>query len=96
MKLYTLLHDRRPTPIVALNRAIALGRVEGPEPALRELDKIRNGGRLKQYPFLEAAPGDLHRQAGHPKEARTHLHRALSFARIESERQVIQSRLASL
>lgn len=96
LKLYTLLHERRPTPIVALNRAIALGRVEGPEPALRELDKIRNGGRLKQYPFLEAATGDLHRQAGRPKEARAHLHRALSLARNESERQMIQSRLASL
>jgi len=96
LKLYTHLYDLRPTPIVALNRAIALGRVEGPEPALRELDRIRSGGRLQQYPFLEAAAGDLHRLAGRPREARTHLQRALSLARNEPERQVLQSRLGSL
>jgi len=96
LKLYTHLYGLRPTPIVALNRAIALGRVEGPEPALRELEKIRSEGRLKQYPFLEAATGDLHRRAGRSKEARAHLQRALSLARNEPERQLIQSRLASL
>ncbi len=61
-----------------------------------ELDKIRSGGRLKQYPFLEAAAGDLHRLAGRSKEARTHLKRALTLARNEPERQMIHSRLASL
>jgi RNA polymerase sigma-70 factor (ECF subfamily) len=96
LKLYTLLYGLRPTPIVALNRAIALGRVDGPEPALRELEKIRSGGRLKQYPFLEAAAGDLHRLAGRPEEARAHLQQALSLARNDPERQVLQSRLASL
>lgn len=96
LKLYTHLYNLRPTPIVALNRAIALGRVEGPEPALRDLENIRSEGRLKHYPFLEAAAGDLHRLAGRSKEARTHLQRALSLARNEPERQLIQSRLASL
>ncbi|HLY76086.1 MAG TPA: sigma-70 family RNA polymerase sigma factor [Planctomycetota bacterium] len=96
LKLYTHLYGLRPTPIVALNRAIALGRVAGPEPALRELEKIRSGGRLKKYPFLEAAVADLHRLAGRPKEARAHLREALSLARNEPERQVLQSRLESL
>lgn len=96
LRLYTHLLDLRPTPIVALNRAIALGRVEGPEPALRELEKIRSGGRLTRYPFLEAAAGDLHLLAGRPQEARTHLRRALSLARNDSERQVLQNRLRSL
>jgi RNA polymerase sigma factor (sigma-70 family) len=96
LKLYTHLYGLRPTPIVALNRAIALGRVDGPEPALRELEKIRSGGRLKMYPFLEAAAGDLHRLAGRPKEARSHLRLALSLARNEPERQVLQGRLSTL
>jgi RNA polymerase sigma-70 factor (ECF subfamily) len=96
LKLYTHLYGLRPTPIVALNRAIALGRVDGPEPALRELEKIRRGGRLQKYPFLEAAAGDLHRLAGRPKEARAHLQHALSLARNEPERQVLQGRLRSL
>ena len=70
--------------------------MEGPEPALRELERIRSGGRLRNYPFLEAAAGDLHRLAGRPKEARAHLQRALSLARNEPERQVLESRLSSL
>jgi len=96
LKLYTHLYGLRPTPIVALNRAIALGRVEGPEPALREIEKIRSGGRLRQYPFLEAAAADLHRLAGRPKEARSHLQRALSLARNGPERQVLHGLLATM
>ncbi|HVR85959.1 MAG TPA: sigma-70 family RNA polymerase sigma factor [Planctomycetota bacterium] len=96
LKLYTHLYRLRPTPIVALNRAIALGRVDGPEPALRELENIRRGGRLQKYPFLEAAAGDLHHLAGRPDEARAHLRRALALARNEPEREVLHSRLRSL
>jgi len=96
LKLYTLLFGLRPTPIVALNRAIALGRVEGPDPALRELDRLRDGGRLKEYVFLEAAAADLHLLAGRKREARTHLRRAIEQARNEQERMVLESRLRSL
>ena len=96
LNLYTHLYRLRPTPIVALNRAIALGRVEGPDPALRELDKIRSGGRLQKYPFLEAAAADLHRLAGRPKEARIHLQRALPLARNEPERLVLHGLLSTM
>jgi RNA polymerase sigma-70 factor (ECF subfamily) len=96
LKLYTLLFGLRPTPIVALNRAIALGRVEGPDPALRELDRLRDGGRLKEYVFLEAAAADLHLLAGRKREARTHLQRAIEQARNEPERRVLKTRLRSL
>ena len=96
LKLYTLLYRLRPTPIVALNRAIALGRVEGSEPALRELDAIRRGGRLARYPFLEAAAGDLQRRAGRPRQAEGHFRRALALARNEPERRVLRARLHAL
>jgi RNA polymerase sigma-70 factor (ECF subfamily) len=96
LKLYTLLYRLRPTPIVALNRAIALGRAEGPEPALQELEAIRRGGRLARYPFLEAAAGDLQRLAGRPRQAEQHFRRALTLARNDPERQVLQARLAAL
>jgi RNA polymerase sigma-70 factor (ECF subfamily) len=96
LKLYTLLYGLRPTPIVALNRAIALGRVEGPDAALVEIEKIRKDGRLKGYMFLEAAAADLHRQAGRPREAGIHFHRALSLARNDRERTVLQAKLAAL
>jgi predicted RNA polymerase sigma factor len=81
---------------VALNRAIALGRVEGPDAALVEIEKIRKDGRLKGYMFLEAAAADLHRQAGRADEARTHFDRALALARNDRERHVLQAKLTSL
>jgi RNA polymerase sigma-70 factor (ECF subfamily) len=95
LRLYTLLFRLRPTPIVALNRAIALGRVSGPEAGLAELDRIRDARRLSRYPFLEAARGDLHHRAGRPREARLHFERAVALARNESERQVLSRRLST-
>ena len=93
LKLYTLLYRLRPTPIVALNRAIARGRVEGPQAGLREVGQLREGRLLKNYPFLEAAAGDLEQRAGRPLEARKHFQRALALARNDSERRVLRSRL---
>ncbi|HZE95543.1 MAG TPA: sigma-70 family RNA polymerase sigma factor [Planctomycetota bacterium] len=95
-KLYSLLHDLRPTAIVALNRAIALGRAENAQAGLRELEGIRETGGMKRYPFLEAARGDLEERAGRRPEARAHFQRALALARNDSERRVLQQRLARL
>ncbi len=96
LKLYALLYRLQPTPIVALNRAIALGRVEGPDAALVEIDKIRKDGRLKGYVFLEAAAADLHQQAGRPREAGRHYQQALTLARNDRERAVLQAKLSAL
>lgn len=96
LRLYTLLYRMQPTPIVALNRAIALGRVEGPDAALAEIAEIRKDGRLKGYVFLEAAAADLHQQAGRPREAGQHYQRALTLARNDRERTVLQAKLAAL
>ena len=94
--LYSKLLELLPSPVVALNRAIAIGRVRGPEEGLRELGRIRGGRRLKNYPFLEAAAGDLHQRAGRTREARAHFGRAVALARNESERKVLESRLSAL
>jgi RNA polymerase sigma-70 factor (ECF subfamily) len=94
--LYSKLLELRPSPVVALNRAIAIGRVVGPDEGLRELDRIRGGRRLKNYPFLEAAAGDLHQRAGRIREAKVHFGRAVALARNESERKVLESRRSGL
>jgi RNA polymerase sigma-70 factor (ECF subfamily) len=96
LDLYSRLLEIRPTPVVALNRAIALGRVRGPDEGLRELDRIRRGRRLSGYPFLEAAAGDLHERAGRVQEARDHFGRAVALARNDSERKVFEGRQAAL
>ena len=95
VRLYSVLYELRPTPIVALNRAIALGRAGRAEEGLRDLERIRKEGRLSRYPFLEAAAGDLHEQAGRPRVARHHFARAKELARNDAERRILERRAAA-
>jgi RNA polymerase sigma factor (sigma-70 family) len=79
--LYDLLYAIRPAPIVALNRAIALGMARGPEAGLAELGRIPDSGRLKGYPFLPAAFGEFHLRAGRGEEAGRYFGIAMDLAR---------------
>jgi RNA polymerase sigma factor (sigma-70 family) len=92
--LYDLLLEVKPTPIVALNRAIAVGQVEGPELGLAALRAIPKPG-LEGYPFLAAAIGEMHRRAGRPREAADEYRTALGLARSPAEAEVFRQRLAS-
>jgi RNA polymerase sigma factor (sigma-70 family) len=84
--LYDLLYAMRPAPIVALNRAIALGMARGPEAGLAELGRIPDAGRLKEYPFLPAAFGEFHLRAGREEEAGRYFGRAMELARSRAEK----------
>ena len=85
LELYDMLYRLKPSPIVALNRAIALGKALGPEEGLAELRKIPDPARLKDYPFYPAAEGEFHLLAGRPAEAGNHFERAIRLARSRSE-----------
>ncbi|MFO0552359.1 MAG: DUF6596 domain-containing protein [Polyangiaceae bacterium] len=93
-ELYELLYRIRPTPVVALGRAIAHAEAHGPAAGLAELDAIADRERLANYPFLEAAHGELHLRLGHAREAASHFERALALARSDSERRFLERRLA--
>lgn len=67
----------RPSPVVALNRAIAVAQLEGPESGLNAIEAIEHLDRLAEYPFLPAALGELELRAGRPAPARR---RAGTFA----------------
>jgi RNA polymerase sigma factor (sigma-70 family) len=84
-KLYDDLYSIKPSPIVALNRAVALGKAFGPEAGLAEIGKITEAAKLKDYPFLPAAEGEFHLLAGRPAEAEEHFLRAARLARSSSE-----------
>jgi predicted RNA polymerase sigma factor len=92
--LYDLLLAVKPTPIVALNRAIAVGQVDGPEVALAALLAIPQGG-LAAYPFFFAALGEMYRRAGRPKEAVEQYRSAIAQARSPAEAELFRQRLAS-
>jgi len=70
--LYDTLLTIRPSPIVTLNRAIAVAQHEGPERGLAALGTIDNRDRLSAYPFYAATPGELElRRGGHETASRT-------------------------
>lgn len=95
VSLYDTLMTIRPTPIVALNRAIAVGQHDGPEAGLRELQEIRDSDRLAKYPFYHAAFGEFELQTGRLQLARQHFSAALTLSRNPMERQFFGQRVGA-
>lgn len=93
LKIYDLLYPMKPTPIVALNRAIALGQAFGPEKGLIALTSIEDLEKLKGYPFYPAALGEFHRLAGRTKEAGEYFEEARRLARSPSETKFLDRKL---
>jgi RNA polymerase sigma factor (sigma-70 family) len=90
VSLYDKLLAIRPSPVVALNRAIAIAQRDGPERGLAEIRAIANSARLAAYPFYHAALGEFESRAGHHEAAREHFRAALSLARNPMERSFIR------
>lgn len=93
VSLYDKLFAIRPSPIVALNRAIAIAQLEGPERGLEEIREIGDVERFDAYPFYAAALGELESRSGRHELARHHFESALKLARNETERRFFNSRI---
>ena len=93
--LYDLLLARRPSPVVALSRAIAIGELRGPDRALEAIERIEERERLLDYPFYAAALGELHLRAGRPERARAGFRDALARARSPAEARFLERRLSA-
>lgn len=91
--LYDLLVKRWPSPVVQLNRAIALGFAAGPAAGLAELDALGAEPQLARYPYLAAAGGDFLWRLGRVKEARMAFEEALILTENEAERRFLQTRI---
>jgi RNA polymerase sigma-70 factor (ECF subfamily) len=96
VRLYDLLERVQPSPIVSLNRAVALAMDEGPQPALEIIDKLSAKNDLENYHLLHATRADLLRRMGSPEEAGKSYARALELATNESERRFLQKRLREM
>ena len=94
--LYDLLTLRRPTPVAALNRAVAVGFAHGPEAGLAELDGLADEPALATYPYLGVARADLLRRLGQAEQARSAYEEALLFTENEVERAFLLGRIAEL
>ncbi|HKD84296.1 MAG TPA: sigma-70 family RNA polymerase sigma factor [Terriglobales bacterium] len=95
VSLYDQLMAIRPSPVVALNRAIAIGQREGHERGLKELRAISNADRLASYPFYHAALGEFELRSGRGVVAREHFQSALTLARNPTERHFLEQRIAA-
>jgi predicted RNA polymerase sigma factor len=96
LALYDLLREKQPTPVVLINRAIAVAQVEGPAAGLYALKAIPVDSQMERYPFLHAAEGAFHRRLGHGSEAQICFQRALEFAHTEPQRRFLLRKLAAL
>jgi RNA polymerase sigma-70 factor (ECF subfamily) len=91
--LYGLLERVQPSPIIALNRAVAVAMADGPDAGLALIDGIAETGELDGYHLLHAARADLLRRAGRLDEAARSYEQALTIVTNESERRYLERRL---
>ena len=94
LTLYDALLRVWPSPVVALNRAVAVAMVEGPEAALAEVEALERDGRLAGYRYLPAIKADLLRRLGRHPEAASAYRAALDLTDNEAERAFLSARLA--
>ena len=93
VRLYDLLERLQPSPIVSLNRAVAVAMASGPEAALEIVDRLAAAGDLDNYHLLHAARADLLRRLGSAAEAAKSYRRALELVTNDSERRFLERRL---
>jgi RNA polymerase sigma-70 factor, ECF subfamily len=91
--LYDLLEQLMPSPIVSLNRAVAVAMAKGPQPALELIDELAASGELDDYHLLHAARADMLRRLGSNDEAAASYEIALRLAGNDSERRFLERRL---
>jgi RNA polymerase sigma-70 factor, ECF subfamily len=93
VNLYDMLEQLQPSPIVELNRAVAVAMVQGPRTALELIDRLAASNDLENYHLLHAARADMLRRLANFPEAAKSYDRALELAANESERRYLQRRL---
>ena len=93
--LYARLTELDPSPVIELNRAVAVAMAEGPEAGLELIERLE-GGRLEDYHLLHAARADLLKRLGRADEAKDAYRRARELTENPAERELIERRLREL
>jgi len=94
--LYRILGDMQPSPVVELNRAVAVAMAEGPGAGLAIVERLVDDGQLTDYPYLHSTRADLLRRLGRRSDAAVAYRRALELTANEPERAFLEGRLAEL
>jgi len=93
LALYDQLVRLNPSPVIALNRAVAVARVHGPQAGLDTLEAIPARGPLESYQLLHAVRGTLHAELGNRSEALAHFRKADALAALPAEREFLARRI---
>jgi RNA polymerase sigma-70 factor, ECF subfamily len=94
--LYDQLLRIQPSPVVQLNRAVAIAMCDGPEAGLAQIDAVLEQGELANYYLAHSARADMYRRLGRTAEARASYEKALALTQQEPERQFLQERIRQL
>ncbi len=94
--LYNQLLRIQPSPVVHLNRAVAIAMCDGPEAGLKQIDEVLEHGELVNYYLAHSARADMYRRLGRTAEARASYEKALALTQQEPERQFLQERIRQL
>jgi len=94
--LYDRLLRIQPSPVVQLNRAVAIAMRDGPEVGLAQIDAVLEQGELANYYLAHSAQADMYRRLGRTAEARSSYQKALALTQQEPERQFLQERIRQL
>jgi RNA polymerase sigma-70 factor, ECF subfamily len=94
--LYDRLVQIHPSPVVQLNRAVAIAMCDGPEAGLKHIDAVLEQGELANYYLAHSARADMYRRLGRTAEARSSYEKALALTQQEPERQFLQERIRQL
>ena len=94
--LYDRLVRIQPSPVVQLNRAVAIAMCDGPEAGLAHIDAVLEHGELANYYLAHSARADMYRRLGRTAEARASYEKALALTQQEPERQFLQGRIRQL
>jgi len=94
--LYSMLGVVAPSPVVELNRAVAVAMAYGPDEGLKIIELIETGGQLSGYHLMWSSKADLLRRLGRNVEARTSYIRARELAGADAEREFLERRIAEV
>ena len=94
--LYDELARIQPSPVVQLNRAVAIAMRDGPEAGLTHIDAVLEHGELANYYLAHSARADMYRRLGRTAEARSAYEKALALTQQEPERKFLQERIRQL
>jgi RNA polymerase sigma-70 factor, ECF subfamily len=94
--LYDQLVRIQPSPVIHLNRAVAIAERDGPQAGLAHIDALLEHGELANYYLAHSARADMYRRLGRTAEARSSYEKALALTQQEPERQFLQARIRQL